>query len=105
MKSSNPDLGRDRDAINPLAPSIDAIIADLAGRQARLSALIDSLLDGAGASPAEITRLLSLHGQNAARLGRLLRDRQALDGQGLDELASAVNRALDDLGQELDIDL
>jgi len=106
-----PDTGPDTEDTTDLSPgsdlnlAIDAIIADLAAKQARLSAYIDEVVENDRATHSEIARLMSLHGQNAARLGRLLRDRQALGGTALDELAAAVNQALDELSEELCIDL
>jgi len=84
---------------------IETIIADLAAKQARLSAYVDELLDEGEATPTEVARLLALHGQNAARLGRLLRDRQALGGGSLDDLQDLVNRALDMAGPHLGLEL
>ncbi len=85
--------------------SIDEVIADLVAKQRRLSDYIDARLAEGDASPAEVARLLALHGQNASRLGRLLRDRQVLGGPELDELAEAVGLALDELSAELGIEL
>ena len=84
---------------------IDQVIADLVAKQRRLSAYIDARLAEEDVSPADVARLLALHGQNASRLGRLLRDRQALGGPELDELAEAVGLALDELSAELGIEL
>jgi hypothetical protein len=85
--------------------AIDAILLDLAAKQRRLSAFIDDLLDSGGADPREIGRLLALHGQNAARLGRLLRDRQALGGTLSGDLQAALDRALDELSEEWGVEL
>jgi hypothetical protein len=61
-------------------PPIDIadVIAQLAGQQARFAAHIDGGWDGLDAG--RLARLLTLYGQNATRLGRLLRDRRALYG-------------------------
>jgi hypothetical protein len=61
-------------------PPIDIadVIAQLAGQQARFAAHIDGDWDGLDAG--RLARLLTLYGQNATRLGRLLRDRRALYG-------------------------
>ena len=84
---------------------IDEVIADLVDKQRRLSAYIDDCIAQDDVSPADMTRLLALHGQNASRLGRLLRDRQALAGPELDELTQAIGLALDELSEELGIEL
>ena len=78
-------------------PTIDAIIADLAARQSQLSVLIDQCLDKTDPVLDSLVTLLKLHGQNASRLGRLLRDRQALSGQAADGIAGAIAAALDEL--------
>jgi hypothetical protein len=41
-------------------------------------------------SPDDLPQLLALHGLNASRLGRLLRDKQALAGKGDNKLANAL---------------
>jgi len=84
---------------------IDEVIADLVEKQRRLSAYIDGCIAQDDVSPTEVVRLLALHGQNASRLGRLLRDRQALAGPELDELTEAIGLALDELSEELGIEL
>lgn len=75
--------------------AIEDIINDLAAKQAWLSAYIDSHREEL--TPIIIARLLALHGQNASRLGKLLRDQQALSGKVVDGLSDAINLALDEL--------
>jgi hypothetical protein len=53
----------------------------------------------------ELAHLLALHSQNAARLGRLLRDQRALSGEAADGLSNAITQALDELATEWGIDL
>jgi hypothetical protein len=53
----------------------------------------------------ELAHLLALHSQNAARLGRLLRDKRALSGEAAEGLSSAIDQALDELATEWGIDL
>ena len=55
---------------------IDTIIVNLVAHHARLSDRIDRCWD----DPAQLVRLLPLYGQNATRLGHLLRARFALYG-------------------------
>ena len=63
---------------SPPPINIADVIAQLAGQQARFAAHIDGDWDGIDAG--RLARLLTLYGQNATRLGRLLRDRRALYG-------------------------
>ena len=89
---------------------IAGIIADLAAKQQRLSTYIDDLLSLAadrpdGASIRDIAHLLALHSQNAARLGRLLRDKRALSGETADGIAGVIAQALDELGSEWGLEL
>jgi hypothetical protein len=88
--------------------TIDDLIQDALAKQARLSALLDAcqrLATDAPADAAGLARLFSLHSQNAARLGRLLRDRRALSGESADGLLEALGKALDELGTELGVKL
>jgi hypothetical protein len=73
-------------------PPIDIadVIAQLAGQQARFAAHIDGDWDGLDAG--RLARLLTLYGQNATRLGRLLRDRHALYGDAAEEVDKVFAR-------------
>ena len=86
------------------------IVLDLVAKQQALSALIDRCLTGEageGDPPAtrDLARLMALHSQNAARLGRLLRDKRALTGEDGGEINPAIARALDALAEKWGIDL
>jgi hypothetical protein len=83
---------------------IEAVVADLAERQAQLTEYLAALMDR-GADVEEVARLFALHGQNASRLGRLLRDQRALSGESADDLLDAIGKALDEIGEELGIEL
>jgi hypothetical protein len=83
---------------------IEEVIADLAERQAMLTEYIAAQVVG-GADIGDVARLFALHGQNASRLGRLLRDQQALSGDSADVLLEAIGHALDELSAELGIQL
>lgn len=91
-------------------PTIDDVLRDLATKQARLSQYIESCLDK-GVDVAELARLFALHGQNASRLGRLLRDQLALDrpnglaGAPDDPVSQAIALSLEELEQALGVDL
>ena len=84
--------------------TIDGILADLAERQARLTAYLEQVLVEGG-DIAEVAKVFALHGQNASRLGRLLRDQRALSGDSADGLLDAIGKALDEIGTELGIKL
>ena len=84
--------------------TIEGIVADLAERQARLTAYLEQVL-AEGGDIAEVAKVFALHGQNASRLGRLLRDKRALSGDSADGLLDAIGKALDEIGTELGIDL
>jgi len=82
--------------------TIDDVIADALDKQARLSAILDNTADLDG---ADLAKLLAIHGQNASRLGRLLRDKRALSGESADGLLTALGTALDEIATELGITL
>jgi hypothetical protein len=49
-------------------------------------------------SPQEPSlHLLGIHGQNASRLGRLLRNRRVLAGDPADDIPAAIAQAFDEL--------
>jgi hypothetical protein len=88
------------------ATNISDVILDLASKQAQLSALIDACFTQLDPRTIpDLARLLALHGQNASRIGRLLRDRQALSSETTDELTDAIHAALDELGEQWQVDL
>jgi hypothetical protein len=82
--------------------TIDDVIADALHKQARLSAILDNTADVDG---EDLAKLLAIHGQNASRLGRLLRDKRALSGESTDSLLHALGTALDEIATELGITL
>lgn len=63
------------------------------------------MLEEGDVSVDELRHLLRIHGQNASRLGRLLRDQRALSGEAADGISGAVAQALDELSNELGVDL
>lgn len=91
--------------------TIEDVIADLAHKQAALSAYIDFVVSPAiqgelsALTIGDLVSLLRLHGQNASRLGRLLRDRRALSGEAADGISGAIAQALDELSTELGVEL
>ena len=80
--------------------TIEAVVADLATKQTHLSAYIDRCI-AQGIDVPDLLRLFALHGQNASRLGRLLRDQFAIEGDAGDELAEALSLALDEVAEQL----
>jgi uncharacterized protein YoxC len=80
--------------------SIDDLIDDLMEKQARLSALLDRVMD-----VREAMMLVSLHSQNAARLGKLMLNKKALEKDAEDPFQQALNEVLDELEEELGLSL
>jgi len=80
--------------------TIDDLIDDLMEKQARLSALLDRVMD-----VREAMMLVSLHSQNAARLGKLMLNKKALEKDAEDPFQQALNEVLDELAEELDLKL
>jgi len=85
--------------------TIDDVIADMQSRQEQISTLISQMMADNSHATEDLVKLLALHGQNASRLGRLLRDQRALSGQSADGLSAAIAAALDELSTELGITL
>jgi hypothetical protein len=82
-----------------------AIVLDLLAKQNRLSRYIDGCLGDGKVPVQDLARLLAIHSQNAARLGRLLRDKRALSDRAADAMTAAIDQALDELSAEWGIDL
>jgi hypothetical protein len=100
-ESASPDLTGDN---LPEHCTIDAIIRMLFQKQVALDEYIDHILLTSTPSLKELGHLLRIHGQNASRLGRLLRDRRALSGDAADGISGAIAQALDELHSELGTD-
>ena len=75
-------------------------IDDLMEKQARLSALLDRVMD-----IREAMMLVSLHSQNAARLGKLMLNKKALEKDAEDPFQQALQEVLEELTEELDLKL
>ena len=84
---------------------IEDVVADLLERQAQLSGFIGQQAAGGELDCGEMAKLLALLGQNASRIGRLLRDQRALSGAAADGLLDALGKALDELSTELGVKL
>ncbi|MGC9346697.1 MAG: hypothetical protein ACP5JG_01050 [Anaerolineae bacterium] len=89
--------------LGDIPDTINAVIRDLAIKQARLSNYINGNLRDLDVRT--LARLLQLHAQTASRLGRLLRDQRALSGEAADGISGAIAQALDELSNELGVDL
>jgi hypothetical protein len=85
--------------------TITSIIEDLAKKQITLSMYLDERIAEGPVDLNELAHLFALHGLNASRLGRLLRDQRALSGEAADGIAGAIAQALDELSTELGADL
>jgi hypothetical protein len=96
------DDGGDRSPDAPQVCRIDAVIADLYAKQQRLSRYIDQ--NAADLTPEQLARFLQIYAQSCSRLGRLLRDREALGGFS-EWMDKAFNQALDELSEEWGVDL
>jgi hypothetical protein len=83
--------------------TIETIILDLCIKQARLSRYIEE--HSADMSPGELASFLRIHGMNASRLGRLLRDKHALLGDADDAMNEIIREALKELNEEWGTDL
>jgi hypothetical protein len=66
-------------------------------KQILLDDFIDQILAAGRPAIEEPAHLLEIHGQNASRLGRLLRDRRALSGDAADGISGAIAQALEQL--------
>ena len=69
-------------------------------KQARLSVLLDRVVD-----IREAMMLVSLHSQNAARLGKLMLNKKALGEDARDEFEEALDEVLEELVEELGLSL
>lgn len=86
--------------------SIRDVVEDTLTMQGHLSALIEAQIgQGNLEELLQMAQLLTLHGQNAARIGRLLRDQRALSGDSADGLLEAIGKALDEISTELGVKL
>jgi hypothetical protein len=80
--------------------SIDDLIDDLMEKQSHLSALLDRVMD-----VREAMMLVSLHSQNAARLGKLMLNKKTLEEDAQDTFQETLNEVLDELTEELGLRL
>ena len=101
-ETATPPVASSAERRKPLT-TIEDILADAMAKQDMLSQTITDR--AADADVSELARLLAIHGQNASRLGRLLRDKRALSGDAADGLLDALGKALDEISTQLGIKL
>jgi len=77
---------------------IDVIIHNLFQRQQALNTYIN---DHPDTTVDELAHLLQIHGQNASRLGRLMRDRKTIAPESSKGLTRAIDLALNELADRL----
>ena len=82
--------------------TIDDVVADLLAKQEKLSGFIDGFN---GDNVQDLLPVLSLLGQNASRIGRLLRDQKIVGGDSADKALLLLDQALDELDREFEADL
>jgi hypothetical protein len=85
--------------------SIDDLLEDMLEKQSQLSTYIEEQVTTGSSEVEEMAKLFALLGQNASRIGRLLRDQRALSGESADSLLNALGVALDEISTELGINL
>lgn len=78
---------------------IGDVADDLLRKQQQLSAYIDGQMVE-GLDSEEMIKLFALLAQNASRLGRLLRDKRALDGDSPDGMLEAISKIFDEVNTE-----
>jgi hypothetical protein len=83
----------------PLA-TLDDLIADMFEKMTYFSALIDQAED-----IHTYMKLFAVYSRNATHFARLLRTKQSLPGNPVDDLMSALGQAIDEVEKELSIDL
>lgn len=88
-----------------LEASIGEVVTGLLEWQRYVAGVLAEMAQGGEPPSPRFIQVLDLYSRNASRLGRLLRDQRALDGQANDGYSRAVERALDELRDELGWDV
>ncbi len=84
-----------------LEASIGEVVTGLLEWQRYVAGVLAEMAQGGEPPSPRFVQVLELYSRNAGRLGRLLRDQRALDGQAGDGYSRALDRALDELRDEL----
>jgi hypothetical protein len=86
--------------------TVGDVVRDLLQKQTKLSRLIDRILEAEEEGVTErVIKLLTLHGQNASRIGRLLRDQKVVEGEDVDKLLAMLDPVLDEVAATWGIEL
>ena len=88
-----------------LEASIGEVVGGLLEWQRYVAGVLAEMAQGGEPPSPRFMQVLELYSRNASRLGRLLRDQRALDGQAGDGYSRALERALDELRDELGWDV
>ena len=88
-----------------LEASIGEVVTGLLEWQRYVAGVLAEMAQGGEPPSPRFVQVLELYSRNATRLGRLLRDQRALDGQAKDGYSQAVDKALDELRDELGWDV
>ncbi len=85
--------------------NIDEVVGGLAVWQRYIGEQLSHVADGGEPPSEDWIRLVELYSLTAGRLGRLMRDRRALQGEAADGLVGAIAQALDELRTEMGWDV
>jgi len=86
--------------------TLEDVIADLGAKQAKISRRLEEELESDRPLSPTGLALLTLHSQNAGKLGQLMNYKLKQGNKGReDELQQAINQALDELSEELGMEL
>ena len=88
-----------------LEASIGEVVTGLLEWQRYVAGVLAEMAQGGEPPSPRFVQVLELYSRNATRLGHLLRDQRALDGQAKDGYSQAVDKALDELRNELGWDV
>lgn len=85
--------------------SLGSLIEDLVEKHQEVSEALTNIAQG-GEPPSPVwIRLLEVYSMTASRIGRLLRDKAVLEGDPADERQRLLNKALDQLREDVGWDV
>lgn len=85
--------------------SIEDVVRDTLAKMSQISDLIEEQRTAGDVELEVLIRLFAQHSLYALRVGRLLRDQQALSGDSAEDLMAAIAAALDEIAEEEGINL